>query len=79
MHIAEACCLRQDDLRNDGQLWPNAGPRRSSFPVVAKQMNSLTKVVFSKTLKRRPEHTRHLKGDLVTEVRRIKNEPESRW
>jgi len=56
-------------------FWPTP-TAAEQFPVVAKQMNRLPKVVFSKTLKKASwNNTRHLKGDLVTEVRRMKNEP----
>jgi dihydrofolate reductase len=44
-------------------------------PAVAKGMNSMAKVVFSRTLSEATwNNTRLLKGDLVTEVRRLKQE-----
>jgi dihydrofolate reductase len=45
-------------------------------PVVAKQMNSLPKIVFSRTLTKVDwNNTKLLKGDLVTEVRQLKEQP----
>jgi dihydrofolate reductase len=45
-------------------------------PVVAKHMNGLSKVVFSKTLEEASwSNTKLVKGDLTTEVRRMKEEP----
>jgi dihydrofolate reductase len=45
-------------------------------PAVAKGMNSMAKVVFSKTLDHASwNNTRLIKGDLVTEVRKLKEEP----
>jgi dihydrofolate reductase len=44
-------------------------------PVVAKQMNALPKVVFSRTLDNASwNNTRLVKGDLVTEARKLKDE-----
>jgi dihydrofolate reductase len=44
-------------------------------PVVAEQMNSLQKVVFSRTLDKASwRNTQLLKGDLVTEIKKLKNE-----
>jgi len=46
------------------------------FPVVARQMNALPKIVFSKTLKEATwQNTTLLKGDLVGEVRKLKSGP----
>jgi dihydrofolate reductase len=54
--------------------WPTANAERYD-PVVAKRMNSLPKVVFSKTLDNAAwNNTRLLKGDLVAEVKKLKNE-----
>jgi dihydrofolate reductase len=45
-------------------------------PIVAKQMNALPKVVFSRTLEKASwNNTRLMKGDLVTEARKLKEEP----
>jgi len=56
-------------------FWPTPAAAEQ-FPVVAKQMNSLPKVVFSRTLKKVSwNNTRLAKGDPVAEVRRMKNEP----
>jgi len=56
-------------------FWPTPAAAEQ-FPVVAKQMNSLPKVVFSRTLtKALWNNTRLVKGDPVAEVRRMKSEP----
>jgi dihydrofolate reductase len=56
-------------------FWPTP-IAAEQFPVVAKQMNSLPKIVFSKTLKKVSwNNTKQVKGDLVAEVRRMKKEP----
>lgn len=48
----------------------------AQYPVVAKGMNELPKIVFSKTLARANwKNTRLLTGDLVEEVRKMKSEP----
>ena len=45
------------------------------LPVVAKAMNATPKIVFSRTLERAEwNNTRLIKGDLVTEARRLKDE-----
>ncbi|WP_375771695.1 dihydrofolate reductase family protein [Archangium gephyra] len=45
-------------------------------PVVAERMNSMSKVVFSRTLDKVSwSNTKLVKGDLVAEVRKMKNEP----
>jgi len=45
-------------------------------PVVAGRMNSLPKVVFSRTLDQaRWQNTKLVKGDMVAEVRKMKQEP----
>jgi dihydrofolate reductase len=45
-------------------------------PVVARAMNDLPKVVFSRTLDKASwSNTRLVKGDLVTEVRKLKQQP----
>jgi dihydrofolate reductase len=44
-------------------------------PVVAAQMNTLPKVVFSRTLDQASwNNTRLVKGDLVSEIRKLKDE-----
>jgi dihydrofolate reductase len=55
--------------------WPTPAAREND-PVVAEGMNSLPKVVFSRTLDKASwSNTRLVKGDLVTEVRKLKQEP----
>jgi dihydrofolate reductase len=55
--------------------WPTPAAREND-PVVAEGMNSLPKVVFSRTLDKASwSNTRLVKGDLATEVRRLKQEP----
>jgi dihydrofolate reductase len=54
--------------------WPT--PAAQSNPIIAERMNSLPKVVFSKTLDKASwSNTRLVKGDLATEVRKLKEEP----
>jgi dihydrofolate reductase len=44
-------------------------------PIVAKQMNAMPKIVFSRTLEKVDwNNTQLVKGDLVTEARKLKNE-----
>ncbi len=54
--------------------WPTPMAHQQN-PVVAEQMNKLPKVVFSRTLSK-PDwsNARLLKGDLVSEVRKLKDE-----
>jgi len=48
------------------------------FPFVAERMNSLPKVVFSRTLDKAAwNNTKLVKGDLAAEIRKMKNEPGS--
>jgi dihydrofolate reductase len=55
--------------------WPTPAARESD-PIVAERMNNLPKVVFSRTLDKASwSNTRLVKGDLATEVRRLKQEP----
>jgi dihydrofolate reductase len=55
--------------------WPTPAAREND-PVVAERMNNLPKVVFSRTLDKASwSNTRLMKGDLATEVRRLKHEP----
>jgi dihydrofolate reductase len=55
--------------------WPTPAARAND-PVVAEGMNSLPKVVFSRTLDKASwSNTRLVKGDLATEVRKLKHEP----
>jgi dihydrofolate reductase len=55
--------------------WPTPMAMKND-PVVAEGMNNLSKVVFSKTLDRASwKNTKLVKGDLATEVRKLKNEP----
>jgi dihydrofolate reductase len=56
-------------------FWPTPNAI-NAFPKVAETMNSARKVVFSKTLDHASwNNTRLVKSDLVSEVRKIKNEP----
>jgi dihydrofolate reductase len=56
-------------------FWPTPQARQM-LPVVAERMNSARKFVFSRTLSQADWHnTTLVKGDLVAEVRRLKNEP----
>ena len=55
--------------------WPTPAAREHD-PIVAERMNNLPKVVFSRTLDKASwSNTRLVKGDLATEVRRLKHEP----
>ena len=55
--------------------WPTAIASQNS-PVVAKRMNELQKIVFSKTMDKASwSNTTLVKGDLVTEVKRLKQQP----
>src|ERR1700737_3871113 len=55
--------------------WPTPMAMKND-PVVAEGMNNLSKGVFSKTLDRVSwKNTKLVKGDLATEVRKLKNEP----
>jgi dihydrofolate reductase len=55
--------------------WPTAMALQNS-PVVAKGMNDMLKIVFSRTLDKASwSNTRLLKGELAAEVRKLKNEP----
>ncbi len=55
--------------------WPSALAAQQN-PAVAQGMNSMAKVVFSTTLEEATwNNTRLVKGDLVAEVRRMKEEP----
>ena len=54
--------------------WPTPMAAQNS-PVVAKRMNELQKVVFSRTLEKAAwQNTTLLKGELVQEVRRLKEQ-----
>ena len=56
-------------------FWPTEAARQR-MPEVAEGMNTLPKVVFSRTLSETPwKNTRLVKGDMVTEVRTMKSEP----
>jgi dihydrofolate reductase len=55
--------------------WPTPDAIKNN-PKVAERMNSMTKFVFSRTLDKAPwSNTRIVKGDIVTEVRKMKQEP----
>jgi|SRR5580704_4753113 dihydrofolate reductase len=54
--------------------WPSPMALKNS-PVVAKGMNEMPKIVFSRTLDSAPwNNTKLLKGDLAAEVRKLKSE-----
>ena len=56
-------------------FWPTPAAAEQ-MPVVAREMNSRQKVVFSRTLEEASwSNTRLVKGGLVEEVRRMKSEP----
>jgi dihydrofolate reductase len=56
-------------------FWPTPAAMES-FPEVAKGMNSAQKIVFSRTLDKVSwNNTKLVKGDLATEVRKMKKEP----
>lgn len=53
-------------------FWPTPMAHQS-FPVVAKAMNESPKTVFSRTLEKAPwNNTRLVKGDLVAEIKKMK-------
>jgi dihydrofolate reductase len=53
-------------------FWPTPAAAQA-FPTVAEQMNKLSKVVFSKSLDKVTWNNTHLlKGDLIEEVRKLK-------
>jgi dihydrofolate reductase len=55
--------------------WPTPIAMKND-PVVAEGMNNLSKVVFSRTLDKVSwKNTKLVKGDLATEVRKLKSEP----
>jgi dihydrofolate reductase len=57
------------------QYWPTPAAEKND-PEVARQMNSLPKYVVSRTLKNPTwNNTKVISGDLVTEVRRLKDAP----
>ena len=56
-------------------FWPTPFAAES-MPVVAEQMNNLSKVVFSRTLDKASwNNTKLVKGDLTDEIRKMKKEP----
>jgi dihydrofolate reductase len=55
--------------------WPTPLAKQN-MPAVAEGMNRMPKIVFSRTLDKVTWHnTKLLKGELATEVRKLKNEP----
>ena len=55
--------------------WPTPLATKND-PIVAERMNSLSKIVFSRTLDKASwSNTRLVKGDLTTEIRRMRKEP----
>ena len=56
-------------------FWPTSQAQQM-MPEVARQMNSLPKVVFSRTMEKATwNNTRVVKGDIVAEIRRMKQAP----
>ncbi len=56
-------------------FWPTPLAAQSN-PIVVEKMNSLPKIVFSRTLDQASwNNTTLVKGDLTTEVRKLKREP----
>jgi dihydrofolate reductase len=56
-------------------FWPTPMAAQMN-PVVAERMNGMSKVVFSRNLDKASwSNTKLVKGDLVAEVRKMKNEP----
>lgn len=84
---AEFSAFVQENAKGEAQLlfgrvtyelmasyWPTPQAAKDN-PIVAKGMNSMEKVVFSKKLDKVSwSNTKLVKGDLVTEVRKLKNE-----
>jgi dihydrofolate reductase len=55
--------------------WPTPLAAKND-PIVAERMNSLPKVVFSRTLDKATwNHTKLVKGDIAAEIRRMKRDP----
>jgi dihydrofolate reductase len=55
--------------------WPTPNAIKND-PIVAEGMNRMTKVVFSRTLDQVSwNNTKLVKGDIASEIRRMKNEP----
>ena len=55
--------------------WPTPNAIQN-YPIVAKQMNDLPKVVFSRTLDKVSwNNTKLVKSDMVAEIRKMKKEP----
>ena len=55
--------------------WPTPQAIKND-PIMAEGMNSMSKVVFSRTLDKASwSNTKLVKGDIVSEVRKLKNEP----
>lgn len=55
--------------------WPTPTAIKNA-PIIAEGMNTMSKIVFSRTLDKASwRNTKLLKGDLVSEVRKLKNEP----
>ena len=56
-------------------FWPTPAAIET-MPVVAEAMNNLQKVVFSRTMEKASwKNTKLVKGDIVAEVRKLKEEP----
>ena len=57
------------------RYWPTPMAAQHN-PAVAERMNNLPKVVFSRTLEKASwNNTKLVKGDLTSEIRKMKNEP----
>jgi len=63
-------------MRLTSVLAPAPRDAAESMPVVAERMNSLPKVVFSRTLETASwSNTQLVKSDITGEIRKMKNEP----
>jgi dihydrofolate reductase len=54
--------------------WPTPLAAQNS-PVVAEQINTLSKLVFSRTLEKATWNNTKIKGDLAAEIRKMKKDP----
>jgi dihydrofolate reductase len=85
---AEYSAFVTENAKGEGQLlfgrityelmagyWPTPMANQHD-PIVAERMNSMQKVVFSKTLDQALwSNTKLVKGDIISEIRKMKNEP----
>jgi dihydrofolate reductase len=69
-----ACCSGRVTYDLMASYWPTPLAAQND-PVVAERMNSLPKIVFSRTLKEAAwRNTRIVSGDIAAEVRKLKND-----